>query len=642
MTSTRTRASRAAIRCARPSSAAGGGRSAARWYPPTQAVRLRALVHTRPPVASQSTGATAPCHTVRLAPAPAPAQVRVSAVGALSASVNDRGDGTYEVAYQCDEAGVHRLGVFVGETHLSGSPLAVTCEPGPLHVQMCELMHAGDPIDTLAGTSCTLAVRARDRFGNATSNVGAGNVAFVAELRAAREGDPPGILDDSAGGWQRGGIYELAFVPASAGHYALHVRCVRDGLGDGGAIERLVEDVESFPTIPMSVAALGADASHSRIVNAPRFQGAKQLAGSRIKLDIELRDRFGNPCVWPGDEYATTPGGLPLAASVTITPDRAAAGPPVRLAVAPRDEGSGGYEVRFKNAKCGRCSIAITFDGIHIAGSPVIFRVLQALPSGIHSRLAPASAPASTTADEASRGGDKAGDDMRRCLIGLPYKLLLQVRATLPVPYLGASARRVMHVHRPAARRQAAPAAASRAHSAACMRRLIRRAPASACSPRPRHGLRLACSPRPRHGLRLAGARRVRQQDHSRRLVGRGERCRAAHHPRQRARSRDGGQARVRGQRHRRRDLLDHDHGRRRGRGVPTHEEHPRLATSPSLLRGATARARAATHTRMGSASHAHPTCDMHTRMGSASPPSTPHALGRPVVSCLPACCTLL
>ena len=55
-------------------------------------------------------------------------KIRVSAVGALSASVHDEGNGQYKVTYTCNESGVHRMAITVGEHHVRGSPLAVTCE----------------------------------------------------------------------------------------------------------------------------------------------------------------------------------------------------------------------------------------------------------------------------------------------------------------------------------------------------------------------------------------------------------------------------------------------------------------------------------------------------------------------------------
>ena len=142
---------------------------------------------------------------------------------------------------RCDESGVHKMGITVGDGHVRGSPLAVTCEPGPLDVDKCELLHSGESmatsnmhpvhVHTCASLMCMACawhvhrrvdddggrhadgphrararplrtcpphacmrmciphvygmctqVRARDRFGNATANV-SGGLQFTVEMR---------------------------------------------------------------------------------------------------------------------------------------------------------------------------------------------------------------------------------------------------------------------------------------------------------------------------------------------------------------------------------------------------------------------------------------------------------------------------
>lgn len=93
-------------------------------------------------------------------------RVRVVASSAsLTASVSDRGDGSYEIDFKCDESGVHKLSIYIGagESHIRGSPLAVACEPGPIDVDSCELIHSGANETTSAGVQTTLQIRARVR-----------------------------------------------------------------------------------------------------------------------------------------------------------------------------------------------------------------------------------------------------------------------------------------------------------------------------------------------------------------------------------------------------------------------------------------------------------------------------------------------
>ena len=115
-------------------------------------------------------------------------------------------------------------------------------------------------------------------------------------------------------------------MPASRGVFETHVLCVRDvraeeasghasskwKLGALGAKKKtaaeklantatlaatvITEALPGFPTFELHVAPLGPDASMSIVMNASRWHSAKLLAGTRLVLMMELRDRFGNPC----------------------------------------------------------------------------------------------------------------------------------------------------------------------------------------------------------------------------------------------------------------------------------------------------------------------------------------------------------
>jgi hypothetical protein len=287
---------------------------------------------------------------------------------ALIAKLKDYGDGTYEITYQCDQAGVHRLNITIGNDreHIKGSPLSVACEPGPLHVSKCELLHDGHGQAVTAGSPVTIRVRARDRFGNETANVLSSGVVFVVELRrvhgeffdvsdaAMVAAGPIGKLDSHEGKWLPGGVFELSFLPASRGHFHVHVLCelsrtlqpdlpaVSSGAPSGAAsraaapvpaaasraatpvpglqanrsgtpnplrppppppeppqVERF--EVGTFVTFPLEVKPLGPDASTSSIVNASRWQASEagQLpVGTRLLAVVHLRDKFGNACAW--------------------------------------------------------------------------------------------------------------------------------------------------------------------------------------------------------------------------------------------------------------------------------------------------------------------------------------------------------
>ena len=96
----------------------------------------------------------------------------------------------------------------------------------------------------------------------------------------------------------------------------------------------------------------------SVVTNAARWHASKLLAGTRLVLMVQLRDRFGNPCEYPADGYAG--GVVPLQASMFKLGVRAgknlngAEAGPHALRLAPCNEAIGGYEVRHALIRSGR------------------------------------------------------------------------------------------------------------------------------------------------------------------------------------------------------------------------------------------------------------------------------------------------
>ena len=379
-------------------------------------------------------------------------RIRVSTTSSsLSAEMKDLQNGTYEITYRCDESGIHNLSVTIGEKNVKGSPLAVTCEPGPINVPSCELLHSGVHEDIIAGTEYTLKVRARDRFGNETANVNSSGVGFAVEMQPAvpdngggvgrvnassgspamRErlgsifgsprgnlgGPPPatptlGRMASCEGRWLDGGIYEITYVPATRGVFELHVVCVRD---IEGADEPERSPVSSFFPIPVAVAPLGPDAQMSILLNANRWHHAAHGAGTRLLMLIHLRDRFGNACHWPyeyeprtEEEASTEPDqngpskvvSLPavdprLDEDLVLRVEMHMIGValddqearPNELRVSPRDEAYGQYEARHTLSRAGRFTVILTLGGKPIGGSPLEFTVVAAKAAGIKTRL---------------------------------------------------------------------------------------------------------------------------------------------------------------------------------------------------------------------------------------------------------------
>ena len=115
------------------------------------------------------------------------------------------------------------------------------------------------------------------------------------------------------------------------------------------------------------------------------------------------------------------------------------AGPHV-MHISPRDESKGTYELRHVMSRTGRCSVAVTLDGVQIFNSPVTFHVLPSQPGGLKSRLnRPKTTATLTDAKErsGSPGKSRAGRPLPAApannvvlepLVGQPYQLEIRSR----------------------------------------------------------------------------------------------------------------------------------------------------------------------------------------------------------------------
>jgi len=390
--------------------------------------------------------------------------MRVSTAGndQFEANVVDLGTGKYEIRYRCDQSGLHKMLVTIGEKHVRGSPLTVVCKPGPMVVDTCEVLIPEEVVTTDAGTPNWLRIRARDRFGNVTTNVPPG-ISFNVEMRRRRspDSDSPiraradiGRLDASQGQWNRDGVFELAYVPASSGTFEMHVLCVRDvGIAeeeatkkdkrkkDGNAkaakaqvqVRQITEEVPAFPTFLMEVAALGPDTKMSTITNASGMQHQQLRAGEQLRVNIDLRDRFGNPCYFPASFYQDDL--LPLRAEMfkhsvllghKLNPSEAG---PHELQLRPGNEKEGTYTVLHVLVRTGKFSVAVLLDGKHIHRSPIHFNVFADAALGRKCRLERLIPDHNPDDNAAARNAARLTQgDVPSPFVGKPYGLKLQLR----------------------------------------------------------------------------------------------------------------------------------------------------------------------------------------------------------------------
>ena len=289
----------------------------------------------------------------------------------VTASVEDKGDGTYMITWNGQVAGTHRMHVTIDGAHVIGSPAMITLEAAAPDIPHCELVGEGIKSGT-AGVPTSLLINFRDQFGNAAtpstkytyglvllplpsndkggragkaaSKAGGGKSggqkdkvkdAAEADMRAAEEEvessyNMPAINKPHAktsaaeratlaktlpsiefeGQPEERSSHRITYVPHDAGDFELHAWCDYDGSGS-----RIF-----FPGCPFQMVVKSgrpsASGSYLRDGGISAF-----TAGEKLILRVQLRDEFGNPSSLLKEEEGPegklqasleTPGGLTM------------------------------------------------------------------------------------------------------------------------------------------------------------------------------------------------------------------------------------------------------------------------------------------------------------------------------------------
>ncbi|GAB4815949.1 hypothetical protein N2152v2_002995 [Parachlorella kessleri] len=147
-------------------------------------------------------------------------QVLLTAPSAsLAATVTDKGDGTYSVAYTATVAGVYQLSITVGaEEHVADSPYPLRVLPGKPCPRKCEVVGEGRS-RAIAGQPASFSILIHDQFGNRWFG---DNLAQLLPLEVSLEG-PSGQEVQVVQEPQREGCYACCYTPPAPGFYRLHV-----------------------------------------------------------------------------------------------------------------------------------------------------------------------------------------------------------------------------------------------------------------------------------------------------------------------------------------------------------------------------------------------------------------------------------
>jgi len=330
----------------------------------------------------------------------------------VDCDVVDRSDGTYELKWRSNTAGVFPIDVLLDGSHVVGSPIELHVRPAQPAVEKMVVSGAGMS-EAVAGIEAVLQVRVADRFGNlfeagsfsegsggaptrfpyefglVLSSAGAEVKNTTSQKTKAAKGnekaegvkrakeDPLKAPSIQFIGQMSGSVYEIRYVAQEAGMMDLHLwatpldggSAVRGA--DGGKAASTDEVRVWLPGSPFTVAVAegSASASGSSVGGAEAGkQGAGFVAGEHVILKPVVRDSFGNHSA-------------PVDGALSTEHVKPGAGGHEQLAPPKQKGGLGSYEIAVEPTRAGMHYVHVRLGGQDITGSPVSFEVVPAAPA---------------------------------------------------------------------------------------------------------------------------------------------------------------------------------------------------------------------------------------------------------------------
>ena len=358
----------------------------------------------------------------------------------LRTSQIDQGDGTYALQWLGEVSGKYEINVTIDNVNVTGSPCALMLLSATPEVAKCEV--SGDGLnDAVAGEKVQVMVRCKDRFSNPTTpgtamsfglavappgemamrekeakkkdkekdKDGDGEKEKKKDKDKDKEEDGASALPSQPfdGKWLAEGEYEIKYSAEKAGEYELHLWCDVEGNG-------VRQKLPGSP-FPLRVVAARPTAGGSLVTGAP----TQLTAGDALELGIHFRDDFANPCAPPDaksgaaeeegahDDGAKrgSPGGKgrgrpsheEMAPSSPVKLGKKEEGVVAKL-ITPHEEeivtekmrrgdAVGSFGLRYELQVAGAYEVHFTLNGMHLKGSPVLFKVKPDKPSGRLSTL---------------------------------------------------------------------------------------------------------------------------------------------------------------------------------------------------------------------------------------------------------------
>ena len=330
----------------------------------------------------------------------------------ISTAIVDLENGCYQVTWRCEVAGRFDANLLLEGTPVpSGAALTLVVEPGNVSVRTSRL--SGDLTLATAGERQVILMQAIDDYGNhvlqTSAHMSLGisleDVENGRRVKMLREGDLPGVASPSAhsesssagaanslsfatisGTWLNAdsSTFKLVYTCSKAGSYVLRVWYCDEA---GGVLE--------LPSSPhrLRVVHANADGRGSAILKrivgtvVPKHNGF--IAGDKLRVHFQIRDRLGNVCDPKHGELRVSldgPQGREQIQPTLVREILKDISGTTTTTIGPKpghgghDHGPGLFEVEEELYLTGPYELNVTVLGRHIRGSPLNLGVVRAAP----------------------------------------------------------------------------------------------------------------------------------------------------------------------------------------------------------------------------------------------------------------------
>jgi hypothetical protein len=271
-------------------------------------------------------------------------------------TVDDKGDGTYEISFSVTTAARYHMEVMVDGTRILNSPFLLRVEPGLVALQ--ESTADGNGLEGgILGVLATFTIRARDMNGNQLQKGGAVfSVQVYTPKDLARTSGTPTPSVQPVPVDNNDGSYSVAYTSPEAGLHRLRVYAVGKDFSQmlvrGGVSDQVLFMVDDGLSVAGRCIAYGAG-----------LLGG--WAGEQSTFKVQMRNKQG---------LNRPAGGIPL----SVTMQSAFEDPPASVNVECTDNNDGIHTCTYRTSIARVYSLVVRLSGENILGSPFTVSVKPA------------------------------------------------------------------------------------------------------------------------------------------------------------------------------------------------------------------------------------------------------------------------